>query len=94
MNAARRAVRKRPEKSVFTIVFSSRRRSGDLGTGLGDRTSLLSEGAETGELRDDVAPDELASYCLHALAAASSLPSKAAVRRLVTVTLTGLRPLR
>jgi AcrR family transcriptional regulator len=53
---------------------------------------LLTEGAETGELRNDVAPDELASYCLHALAAASSLPSKAAVRRLVTVTLAGLRP--
>ncbi len=52
---------------------------------------LLTEGAATGELRDDVAPDELASYCLHALAAARSLPSKAAVRRLVTVTLAGLR---
>jgi AcrR family transcriptional regulator len=53
---------------------------------------LLAEAAKTGDLRDDVAPDELASYCLHALAAASSLPSKAAVRRLVTVTLAGLRP--
>jgi AcrR family transcriptional regulator len=53
---------------------------------------LLIEGAETGDLRDDVPPDELASYCLHALTTASSLPSKAAVRRLVTVTLAGLRP--
>ncbi|MCA1716131.1 MAG: TetR/AcrR family transcriptional regulator [Actinobacteria bacterium] len=53
---------------------------------------LLTEGAETGDVRDDVAPDELASYCLHALTAASSLPSKAAVRRLVTVTLAGLHP--
>jgi AcrR family transcriptional regulator len=53
---------------------------------------LLTEGAETGYLRDDVAPDELASYCLHALAAASRLPSKAAVRRLVTVILAGLHP--
>jgi AcrR family transcriptional regulator len=53
---------------------------------------LVAEGAETGELRDDVAPDELATYCLHALSAAGSLPSKAAVRRLVTVTLAGLRP--
>ena len=52
---------------------------------------LLTEGVETGNLRDDVAPNELASYCLHALTAASSLPSKAAVRRLVTVTLAGLR---
>jgi AcrR family transcriptional regulator len=53
---------------------------------------LLIEGAETGDLRDDVAPDELASYCLHALTAASSLPSKAAVRRLVMVILAGLQP--
>ena len=53
---------------------------------------LIAEGAESGELRDDVAAEELASYCLHALAAAGSLPSKAAVRRLVTVTLAGLRP--
>jgi AcrR family transcriptional regulator len=55
---------------------------------------LLTKGAETGDVRDDVAPEELASYCLHALAAAGSLPSKAAVRRLVTVTLAGLRPTR
>jgi AcrR family transcriptional regulator len=53
---------------------------------------LVTEGAKAGDVRDDVAPDELASYCIHALAAASGLPSKAAVRRLVTVTLAGLRP--
>ena len=53
---------------------------------------LLTEGAKTGHFRDDVAPAELASYCLHALSAASSLPSKPAVRRLVMVTLAGLRP--
>ena len=55
---------------------------------------LLTEGATAGDLRDDVAPEELASYCIHALTAASSLPSKAAVRRLVAVTLAGLRPPR
>jgi AcrR family transcriptional regulator len=55
---------------------------------------LLAECVEAGEVRDDVAPGELASYCLHALAAAGSLPSKAAVRRLVAVTLAGLRALR
>ena len=54
--------------------------------------ALLAEAAEAGAVRDDVAPDELAGYCLHALAAAGSLPSKAAVRRLVTITLAGLRP--
>jgi hypothetical protein len=52
---------------------------------------LLTEGARIGGVRDDIAPDELASYCLHALTAASSLPSKAAARRLVTVILAGLR---
>jgi AcrR family transcriptional regulator len=55
---------------------------------------LLTEAAKAGDVRNDVAPKELASYCLHALAAASSLPSKIAVRRLVTVILAGLRPPR
>ncbi|MBA3798981.1 MAG: TetR/AcrR family transcriptional regulator [Geodermatophilaceae bacterium] len=55
---------------------------------------LLVEGAAAGDLRDDVAPDELASYCLHALTAAGGMPSKAAIRRLVAVTLAGLRPPR
>jgi AcrR family transcriptional regulator len=53
---------------------------------------LLTEGVKTGDVRRDVAPDELATYCLHALTAAASLPSKAAVHRLVTVTLAGLCP--
>jgi AcrR family transcriptional regulator len=53
---------------------------------------LLIEAAGTGAVRDDVAPDELATYCLYALTAASALPSKAGVRRLVAVTLAGLRP--
>lgn len=55
---------------------------------------LLTEAAETGDVRDDVTSDELASYCLHALGGASSQRSKAAVRRLVTVTMAGLRPPR
>jgi AcrR family transcriptional regulator len=53
---------------------------------------LLTEAARIGEVRDDVSPDELADYCLNALAGASRQGSKAAVRRLVTVTLDGLRP--
>ena len=53
---------------------------------------LLREGVASGEVRDDVAPEELASYCLHAVAAARGLPSKAAVQRLVTVILAGLQP--
>ncbi|PZS18735.1 MAG: TetR/AcrR family transcriptional regulator [Pseudonocardiales bacterium] len=53
---------------------------------------LISVGAKAGELRDDIPPVELATYCLHALTSASSVHSKAAVRRLVAVTLDGLRP--
>ena len=53
---------------------------------------LLADAAEDGHVRGDVAPEELAGYCLHALAAAGSAPSKAAVRRLVSVTMDGLRP--
>src|SRR5215475_15063111 len=54
-------------------------------------SNLLADGAKAGDLRDDVAPSELASYCLHALTAASSLRSKAAVHRLVAVAMAGLR---
>jgi AcrR family transcriptional regulator len=55
---------------------------------------LLAAGAKAGEVRRDVAPDELANYCLHALTAAGGLSSKAAVQRLVAVTLAGLQPHR
>jgi AcrR family transcriptional regulator len=52
---------------------------------------LLRENVAAGDVRADVAAEELATYCLHALAAASSLASQAAVRRLVAVTMAGLR---
>jgi AcrR family transcriptional regulator len=55
---------------------------------------LLVEAVKTGEVRDDVPPDELASYCVHALAGGGTERSKATVRRLVSVTLDGLRPPR
>jgi len=55
---------------------------------------LLSDAVQASDVRDDIAADELATYCLHSLTAASALPSKAAVRRLVAVTLAGLRPPR
>ncbi|MEP6976891.1 MAG: helix-turn-helix domain-containing protein [Thermoleophilia bacterium] len=51
---------------------------------------LLSDAAKSGAIRADVPADELATYCLNALAAAASLPSKTAVRRLVAVILSGL----
>lgn len=53
---------------------------------------LLTTGARAGTVRADVPAGELAGFCLHALNAASHQPSKAAVRRLVAVTLDGLRP--
>jgi AcrR family transcriptional regulator len=53
---------------------------------------LLAAAAETGAVRHDVSPDELAAYCLQAVTAASSAPSTPAIRRLVTVILSGLRP--
>jgi len=52
--------------------------------------ALLTEAAQVGGIRADVPTDELATYCLHALTAASALPSEAAVSRLVAVTLEGL----
>jgi hypothetical protein len=55
---------------------------------------LLAAAAKAGEVRDDVPPDELASYCVHALAGAGPQGSKAVVRRLVSVTLAGLHPPR
>jgi len=55
---------------------------------------LLAAGVRDGVVRDDVAPAELARFCLHALAAAAGMASKAAVGRLVTVTLDGVRPTR
>ncbi|MEY9860632.1 AcrR family transcriptional regulator [Catenulispora sp. GAS73] len=52
---------------------------------------LLADAAERGAVRSDVPPAELAVYCVNALNGAGSLPSKAAVDRLVGVTLAGLR---
>lgn len=51
---------------------------------------LLTAAVAQGQVRDDVPPGELASYSVHALDAAADLPSKAAVARLVEVTLEGL----
>ncbi|HET9144424.1 TetR/AcrR family transcriptional regulator [Actinophytocola sp.] len=53
---------------------------------------LLTEAAAAGEVRADMAVEELVGYCLHALEAAGGLRSAAAVRRLVGLTLAGLRP--
>ena len=52
---------------------------------------LLAEAARDGDIRDDVDPGELAAYSLHAVTAASGLSSRAAITRLVEVTLAGMR---
>ncbi|WP_430297604.1 TetR/AcrR family transcriptional regulator [Sinomonas sp. B1-1] len=54
-------------------------------------TSMLAEAAAGGVVRTDVPSAELASFCMHALAAAAGLPDGAAVHRLVALTLAGLR---
>ncbi|MBE1584091.1 TetR/AcrR family transcriptional regulator [Nonomuraea angiospora] len=51
----------------------------------------LADAVRAGVIRDDVAADELATFCLHALQAAAALPSEAAVQTLVALTLAGLR---
>ncbi|MEV6489350.1 TetR/AcrR family transcriptional regulator [Actinoplanes sp. NPDC051633] len=55
-------------------------------------TQAIAAAADEGVARDDVPAAELATYCLHALAAAGDLPTRAARDRLVAVTLAGLRP--
>jgi len=51
----------------------------------------ISRAADVGTVRSDLTPRELTNYCLHAIEAASDLSSRAAVQRLVHVTLDGLR---
>jgi AcrR family transcriptional regulator len=58
-----------------------------LRTFLGD---LIADAATAGAVRQDIPAEELTLYCLHALAAATSLHDPAAVHRLVQATLTGL----
>ena len=53
---------------------------------------LVKEAAITGDIRDDIPPNELAGYCIHALDAAGHAPSDKAVTRLVKLTLAGMRP--
>ena len=53
---------------------------------------LIKEAAASGAVRDDITPDELAGYCIHALEAAGHSPTEKAVSRLVSLTLTGMQP--
>lgn len=53
---------------------------------------LIAEAAQAGDVRSDVAPAELASYCVAALTASRTLPSMVAVHRLVEIVVGSLRP--
>jgi len=55
-------------------------------------TQLLADAAAAGLVRDDLDAGALAAYCVHAVSAAAKLPDEEAVRRLVAITLDGLRP--
>lgn len=52
---------------------------------------LIRAAADKGQARADIPARELATYCLHALGAARDLPTKAAVQRLLQVTLEAIR---
>ena len=52
---------------------------------------LIADAADARSIRADPSPDELANYCLHALAGATRLTSAAAVHRLLDLTLAGLQ---
>jgi AcrR family transcriptional regulator len=53
---------------------------------------LVTEAARAGHVRADVPAQELSDYALGALSAAGGAASAAAVRRLVELTLAGMRP--
>jgi AcrR family transcriptional regulator len=83
--------RRHHDSDLAALLHGDRRLAGAERELRGVIQDLLSEAAKSGDLRDDIPVDELATFCLHALAAASRLPSQAAVRRLVATTLDGLR---
>ena len=53
---------------------------------------LVTDAAASGNVRDDISPDELTAYCIHALEAAGRVSSKDSVSRLVSLTMAGMRP--
>jgi AcrR family transcriptional regulator len=53
-------------------------------------SGLVAEAAEAGVVRRDLSADEMADYCIHALAAAGDSSSSAALDRLVDVVWAGM----
>lgn len=56
--------------------------------------NLIKDAVAADNVRADISPRELATYCVHALGAASTLPTDAASNRLADLVLTALRPSR
>ncbi|WP_217914742.1 TetR/AcrR family transcriptional regulator [Miltoncostaea marina] len=54
-------------------------------------TGAVDDGVRGGLLRDDVPARELAAFCVHAMAGAAELPTAAAVKRLLRLTLEAVR---
>jgi hypothetical protein len=65
--------------------------SGEIGWPPDDPGFGHAETAARGDVRSDIASDDLAAFSLNALGAARTLRSGAAVQRLVDVTVAGLR---
>ncbi|MBT2534337.1 helix-turn-helix transcriptional regulator [Arthrobacter sp. ISL-48] len=74
-----------------SVIASVMHRSGGRGHQDAFLQDMLQRAGEVGEIRTDMSPQELATFCLHSLSAAAEAPSQAAVKRLVQLTLDGLR---
>lgn len=76
---------------LFVILHSGAEARGALDQVRGIFSELIAAAADAGQIRTDIVPDELAEYCLNALAAAGSATDEAALGRLVALTTAGLR---
>lgn len=76
---------------LFVILHSGAEARGALDQVRGIFSELIAAAADAGQIRIDIVPDELAEYCLNALAAAGSATDEAALGRLVALTAAGLR---
>ena len=85
------SARHHPPSAVATLVHRQEHIRGAQDRLLEFFRELIADAARAGVVRDDVPAAELAQYCLSALAAAAEMPGETAVRRLIAVTLAGLR---
>ena len=86
-----RLVREQHSTELVALLHDSEHASRGYANFTATLSDVIAQGVEGGWFRDDVAPTELARYCIHALGAASGAASQDVVRRLVSVTLAGLQ---